>query len=426
MTYMKTLSSSTETSRLRHCNSGAMRTVLVATVALVIAGLMTASSVEAQTWTQRTSNTTQNLTAVVFSTATTAAAVGGNTAITVSSDGGSTWASTNLGDGATLNAVFSDGTTIVTVGDDGGTPDMIAASGDRGATWGFVTGPANNQDLSAGIFVSATNVIVLDGQNGGASDEIMLSVDRGASFVVVFNTPQEMFAVDSRGSLVIAVGDNQVPNETVARSANLGVAWANASSVPGTLDAYNDVVIVSATNAVAVGANGHVGLSTDAGDRWHQPYTAAATLNAVDASSGFVVAVGAGGAIAISNNSGANGSWSSPVSPTIQDLNDVLFLSGNFVLAVGNAGTIIGSTDRGATWTAQSSGVTVNLQKIAYNGLNNTLVVGDPDGTPQGVILLSLDQISVTAPIPFQSKWLLVGLLLAAGLLALRRYGPAR
>ena len=40
--------------------------------------------------------------------------------------------------------------------------------------------------------------------------------------------------------------------------------------------------------------------------------------------------------------------------------------------------------------------------------------------------LLSLDQITVSSPIPFRSKWPLVLLLVAAGLVALRRLRTAR
>jgi hypothetical protein len=38
-----------------------------------------------------------------------------------------------------------------------------------------------------------------------------------------------------------------------------------------------------------------------------------------------------------------------------------------------------------------------------------------------GVILLSLDQISISEPIPFQSKWLLVFLLVGYAVYALNR-----
>ena len=42
-----------------------------------------------------------------------------------------------------------------------------------------------------------------------------------------------------------------------------------------------------------------------------------------------------------------------------------------------------------------------------------------------GIVLLSTNQISVSEPIPFRSKWPLVLLLVGAGLLALRRLRSA-
>lgn len=200
-----------------------------------------------------------------------------------------------------------------------------------------------------------------------------------------------------------------------------GVAWAEAVSVSLVGNNLNDVAIASATNAVAVGQNGSILLSTDSGDSWHISSSAADDLNAVVASGGFVVAVGDGGVISQNTNNGADGSWTVIASGTANNLNDVQFLTTSIVLAVGDAGTIIGSTDRGATWTPQTSTTGQNLEAIAYNGVNNTLVVG-----ANGTVLLSLDQLSVTAPIPFRSKWPLVLLLVGAGLVALRRLRTAR
>jgi photosystem II stability/assembly factor-like uncharacterized protein len=425
MTYMKSQNSFAQSIRGRSRNSGASRTARGAGVALMFAGMMSASAIEAQTWQTRASGTAQNLTAVVFSTATTAAAVGANTAITVSSDGGSTWASQTLGDGATLNAVFSAGTTIATVGDDrgGGGNDLIAASGDRGATWGYVSGPGNDDDLTAGIFV--TSIIAVAVEDNGGTGEIYVSQDRGATWVQdALSVNDPLNAVHSRGSLVIVVGDDQGPTEAVARSTSSGAlgTWVAASVVPGTGEVLNDVVVINSTSAVAVGNAGEILNSTDAGDNWGNPFTVVGTpdLNAVDSSSDFVVAVGDGGTIVRSTDAGAN--WVLPTTNTAtNNLNDVVFLTGAILLAVGDNGEIYGSEDYGDNWTAQTSGVASNLLAIAYNGLNGTLVVGDA-----GVVLLSLNQISVTTPIPFQSKWLLVGLLVAVGLLALRRFRPTQ
>ena len=396
---------------------------IVALAAILL--LTTTVPGSAQTWQGRTSNTVRNLVAVVYSTAATAAAVGANATTIASGDGGATWVDETvgtLGGAPDLRAVFSNGATIVAVGNDQATvegdPESIIASGDRGATWVEITSALINENLSAGLFVNSTNVVAVSDEGGG---EVLLSVDRGASWTLI--TPrasQELNAIDSRSALVIAVGDAG-SSEAIFRSVNSGVVWSEATSVSRVGNNFNDVTIASATNAVAVGQNGSIVLSTDSGDRWHLSADAANNLNAVDSNAGHVVAVGDGGVISRNTNNGAKGSWSVVASGTVRNLNDVLFLTGAIVLAVGDAGTIIGSTDRGATWSTQTSNTAQNLEAIAYNGVNNTLVVG-----ANGTVLLSLSQISVPTPIPFRSKWPLVLLLVAAGLVALRRLRTAR
>ncbi|MDA0336712.1 MAG: hypothetical protein O2782_16230 [bacterium] len=436
MTYMRILSSSIDTLRLRHRNSGASRTVRVI-AALLLAGVMTAGPVEAQTWSQRTSNTTQNLVDVVFSTAGTAIAVGGtgnNGVITVSGDGGSTWALNGYAppNGRDLNAVFSQAPTAVVVGNDdaGGAGGIAGVSNDYGASWSTTNTAAlsNNTNNLDVVFSGASTAIAV----GTGNQEVRVSNDRGATWVEAHDALGDLYAVDARGDGVVAVGIDQggagTP-ATIAFSLDRGASWADATAVvPITdADAY-DVVFVSGTVVVAVGGLGRVYRSADGGDNWtnQNPSGDADNLNAVDANGLFLVAAGANGEILRSTDGGI--SWQLPTTGASAGIvfNDVSFLSGGIVLAVGNTGQIWGSVDYGDNWTQQISGVTTNLRRIAHNGFSNTLVVGDPDVLPQGTILLSLNQISVTTPIPFQSKWLLVGLLLAAGLLALRRYGPAR
>ena len=56
----------------------------------------------------------------------------------------------------------------------------------------------------------------------------------------------------------------------------------------------------------------------------------------------------------------ANGQWCS-----VQDLNDVHFVNSTTGWAVGNGGTIMHTTDGGATWSG-SNPVSVDLQAVAF------------------------------------------------------------
>ena len=401
----------------------------MALAVVLTAVLLTTIRIEAQTWAVRPSTTGADLLDVAYSTAATAAAVG-NTSVTIASgDGGLTWTDKTVAgltaDGSpNLNAVFSSGPTIVGVGNDqmGGAPEAVITSNDRGATWVEVINvPNTTRNLTDGLFVNSTHAVAVSDNMGGGG-VVLLSVDRGASWTNPYVGTVSFNAVDARGALVIAVGDN-IPNEELAYSLNGGVTWL-AGAGPGVGQNMNDVAIVSATTAVAVGQAGEILRTTDSGVTWTNPFTVVGTpnLNAVDVSGTFLIAVGDNRTIARSVDSGAN--WVLPTTPPpvgVTPLNNVRFLTSSIALVVGDAGEIYSSSDRGDTWVTQTSTTGQNLTAIAYNGVNNTLVVG-----AAGTVLLSEDQIPTSAPIPFQSKWPLVLLLVGAGLFSLRRLRTAR
>ena len=93
-----------------------------------------------------------------------------------SGDGGATWVVETVGTLAgapDLRAVFSNGATIVAVGNDQAGPESIIASGDRGATWVEITSALINENLSAGLFVNSTNVVAVSDEGGG---EVLLNI----------------------------------------------------------------------------------------------------------------------------------------------------------------------------------------------------------------------------------------------------------
>src|SRR5713226_1443217 len=88
-----------------------------------------------------------------------------------------------------------------------------------------------------------------------------------------------------------------------------------------------------------------------------------------------VVAVGAGGTILRTTNGGAT--WTPQSSGTTHWLFGVSFVDANTGTAVGAAGTILLTTDGGATWTPQSSGTTNPLLGVAFVDANTGAGVGD-------------------------------------------------
>jgi photosystem II stability/assembly factor-like uncharacterized protein len=97
----------------------------------------------------------------------------------------------------------------------------------------------------------------------------------------------------------------------------------------------------------------------------------------------FLLAVGEGGSIERSSTQGAL--WNSVTSGTTQDLAGIWGL-GSSIFAVGQNGTILHSSDGGATWTLQQSNTTQYLYSVWGSSLNGVYVVG-----AGGTVLFSSD-----------------------------------
>src|SRR4030095_8562827 len=80
------------------------------------------------------------------------------------------------------------------------------------------------------------------------------------------------------------------------------------------------------------------------------------------------------------------GQWSAANSGTTNNLNGGHLLESGIAFVVGDAGTILKSTDAGATWAPLQSGTTNNLYEVYFFDDNQGVVVGD-----QGLILRTTD-----------------------------------
>jgi len=65
----------------------------------------------------------------------------------------------------------------------------------------------------------------------------------------------------------------------------------------------------------------------------------------------------------------------SPI-PTKNYLNDVCFINKDIGIAVGEAGTILRTTDGGNTWNNQSIENSFNLTGVWFNDTNNGVIIG--------------------------------------------------
>ena len=62
--------------------------------------------------------------------------------------------------------------------------------------------------------------------------------------------------------------------------------------------------------------------------------------------------------------------------PTGNKLNSIDYINSNTGTAVGDLGTILRTTDGGATWISQSIGIATSLNGVSFSDENNGAIVG--------------------------------------------------
>jgi photosystem II stability/assembly factor-like uncharacterized protein len=130
---------------------------------------------------------------------------------------------------------------------------------------------------------------------------------------------------------------------------------------------------------------------TNAQPGWYQqnPLPTGNNLKAVkftNASCG--IAVGELGTILRTTNGGAT--WTNQSTGTISSLNGIFFTDLNTAFVVGDEGTILFTTDEGATWATRTSGTTTSLMAVYFTNSNNGFAVGGEWGSG-GLVLRTTD-----------------------------------
>jgi hypothetical protein len=107
--------------------------------------------------------------------------------------------------------------------------------------------------------------------------------------------------------------------------------------------------------------------------------------------------------------------WQNPL-PQGNDLYSVAFSDASHGWAVGDGGTILATTNGGATWTKQSSGTTNELNGVAFSDASHGWVVGSfetyyPSPHDYGTILATSTGGLVTAKLTLKLNGLTSGVL---------------
>ena len=176
---------------------------------------------------------------------------------------------------------------------------------------------------------------------------------------------------ESEGSAFVwATGGGQVslshPLEVIQ-----GRGWVDQSGAVASLQTLRGVHFVSARSGWAVGDQGTILHTVDAGGHWLSQVSNSTgyTLNAVAfATTTIGTIVGSAGRILRTTNGGTT--WSALIAVDTDNgkaLNDVWFQDQNRGWIVGNGGLVLRTSNGGASWTRVLPGVTAaNLQGVAF------------------------------------------------------------
>jgi hypothetical protein len=292
----------------------------------------------------------------------------------ICSDQLDTWTERTSGTTNALYGVTYGNGTFVAVGDDG----TILTSPD-GAGWttrtSGITDYLSGVTYGNGTFVAVGNLIGFNPPHGSVltSTDGVQWTERTFGFDYSSTIGTQKGVTFGNGTFV-AVGISFIS------STNGGVTWTNWLGVSG-----GSIYGVTYGNGtfVAVGDSGAIFTSPD-GATWDRRSSGTSNyLSGVTYGYGFV-AVGGGGT-SLSSPDGIT--WTTRTSGTTKNLLGVTYDNGIFV-AVGDDGTILTSTD-GATWSTRTSGTTKKLYEVTYGngtfvavGDKGTILQSDPLGPP--------------------------------------------
>jgi photosystem II stability/assembly factor-like uncharacterized protein len=341
-------------------------------------------------WAQQTNGNGSNLNDIAFLSATQLVAVGQGGTVIFSTDGGVNWNDgAGIGGGDDLTSLSFNGSTVVAVGKNG----RVVRSLDSGANW-TEENPAAGPDLNRSVTTFIDNsIVVAVGAKDGTTFTVFRSTDSGDNWTQLGNPNvpttggKNLNAVAFSGDIGVAVGDKDGGNFTFLRTTDKGLNWTEINLAGGN-DLYA-VAFVTSLDVVAVGKAGVAAYSSNAGLTWTKvaPDPGAANLNYITFSGNNVVAAGTqsgGFNLIYSQDKGVTWNTATVNGGVANNIN-ALAASSSIMAAVGNGGTILESTDGGATWNAQTSGVATNL--VGVDIVNPMIVVGDG-----GVVLLKNSQ----------------------------------
>ena len=371
--------------------------------AVGVNGSMVRTDATGQHWQTIRAEASEQLWDLVFPDAATGWAIGFESTALRTTDGGETWVTASPRRPEKFLGVESAGGHAWAVG----TAGSIFASDDAGAHWS-AQDSGTSDDLSAVAFGDADH-----GWAAGASGTILRTVDGGAEWTPcesgTFSAINDVSIVDEQTAWFVAGGTATTTNDGGAsfrsvtlpetwfslidfvdaehgwvadgqgrlyRTSDGGDSWDNYS-FGATRIFFKAIQFSSATDGWAFDAHGWT--TTDGGQTWTPAAegwdaTLAQPVQAVDFDGDAGWAVGYGGTILATTDRGAT--WVKQSSTTAGNLTAVAAGADGKAVAVGENGLIDSTTDAGATWAAQMIGLPRNLSALSAFDASTACVAG--------------------------------------------------
>ena len=182
--------------------------------------------------------------------------------------------------------------------------------------------------------------------------------------------------LDSTTLVAAGGGWNGVAFESVIfKTTDLGTTWIKNSLTE--VRAFNAVSFHQNGNGVLVGEQDIIYTTTNSGEVWTKKHLGILWSDELTdvcfLDSAHIVAVGNGGKILVSTDLGNN--WSVTNSNTTKSLYAIKNVGGNLYVA-GETGLIIFSDDSASSWQTQERVTTANLFGISFTSLNKLYIAG--------------------------------------------------
>lgn len=263
-------------------------------------------------------------------------------------DGGTSWSvqefkDENGGPYAFTRVDFADANHGIVVGALG----ALLWTTDGGVTWGQRDGGGENDvkllNDHIGIAVGGSGRVYLTTDCGNSWTDIVPNLEVCGG--LAFPDSAHGFALGWGGTLLKTIDGGNTWNLLPASVGGYGIAFKDMN------------------NGITVGGNS-AWLTTDGGLTWdyHWNISGGPGLRDVKICGDSVWAVGDAGTIVCSTDGGQ--SWSSQVSGTTERLNKVYFSDAIHGTAAGTDGVIVHTIDGGEHWTAQTSGTVAELRDV--------------------------------------------------------------